>query len=145
MAKLSANGRELLRLEFVTCRRAYMESGWLLENYGTGWHRYAKLKDGVDPVAHSKGAVEARARFDARRPAFAEYRRALVKAAPLEFRMQLHTAISHCPGDADGIYTTVGEDARLGWDEVKELCDLWDKAEAEREALEAAKAEVVCN
>lgn len=46
MAKLSAHGSELLRLEYPTSTKCLMSDGWLLVNRGgTGWKRIRKYGD----------------------------------------------------------------------------------------------------
>lgn len=135
MAKLSANGRELLRLEFIGYRRAYMESGYILVNYGHGWTRDAKLKPGVDPVAYAESRRAKREELNRTRPCYAEYRDALVKAVRLEHRGKLNNAIDLLPGDPDGVWSECHEEMEIDQNMCADLCRLYAAAEAEAKAL----------
>ena len=54
MAKLSAHGREIGRIQYTTQMRAYMSDSAVLVNSGSGWKLKGKLRAGLTPESAFK-------------------------------------------------------------------------------------------
>lgn len=136
MAKLSAHGEELLRLEFTTYRLAYMSDGQALRNVGDGWKKYKKVKDGLNirEVVQDRG--QKRLNFRNECPCWARYLDLLVDNFSLEHRAAVHTIIDMMPQDPDGCWSEIndnmGEDS-IDLETLVEMCRAWQSAEKEIE------------
>ena len=145
MAKLSAHGAELYRIEHVTYRVARMSDGKILRDNGGGWKLWKKLKPGFDPVEQARKAREFHENVTADRVWRSDYRRKMVGEFPcLEKRIMASTAIELMPDDADGVWATLDDEGTgTDLDTVVELCDLYKRAMAEgKAAKEAAELKV---
>ena len=139
MAKLSAHGQEIGRIAYTTCTKAFFMDGKILRNYGAGWKLHAKLKEGVDPVAHfQKAKVNAEA-WLAARPSYAAYKKELHSLAGQCNRAKLHMAVELMPDDCDGVWSEAcdgyGDNISAGIDEISELCRLYGAAMIEQKAM----------
>lgn len=123
MAKLSAHGRELWRVELMNCREAWFEDGVVLRNHGNGWKVHGRVKKGLDVHAAVNQVREAFERGDERVPERAWFRRLLVEAVSLERRSFLYETIRLMPGDPDGVWATA-DDHHWGLtvEDCNELC-----------------------
>lgn len=132
MAKLSAHGRELGRIEYLTKTKAYFANGDVLVNYNGDWTVYGETKAGFDPVEIFNKRARLHKEFLATHPAFAAYRKALIDAGHSR-RSLLHVAIVTMPDDPDGVWAECNDmlGMNLTIDEVVELCHLYKAAIAE--------------
>jgi hypothetical protein len=132
MAKLSAHGTEIGRIEFVAYRKAYFSDGAILKDSGFGWKLHAKVKAGIDPAQAFENAKSKAAAFLRQRPAFAEYRRFIHSLAPLSRRWKLITALHAMPDDTDGIHSECCnghyDDIDADLDDIVKLCELYRAA-----------------
>lgn len=132
MAKLSAHGYELGRIEYLTKTKAYFENGDVLVNYGGDWTVYGKTKPGVNPTDAFNKRRQNHKEFLATHPAYAAYRKALIDAGHSR-RSLVHAAISLMPTDPDGVWSECNDMLGLSLtvDEVVDLCTLYKLAVAE--------------
>jgi hypothetical protein len=141
MAKLSAHGAELFRVEFSTYRLAYMSDGSILRDCGGGWKTYKKIKAGLDIRTHVESVRQHFAVVTPDRVCRAHFRETLAREFPcLETRIKVVTAIELMPDDPDGVWSTLedyGTEADL--DTVIKLCQTYKSAHAEGKAARAAK------
>lgn len=144
MAKLSAHGNEVGRIEFTTSAKAYMSDGRILKNSGFGWKLHAKCKDGVTPQQAFENQKCKTSEFLAQRPAYAAYKACLHSLAGLSKRWKLHAAVQMMPEDADGVWSEAcdgyGDNVSADISEVSELCSLYLLAIRESDALKATTA-----
>ena len=134
MAKLSAHGAEIGRLEFSDHRKAYMADGKILKDRGHGWKLWGKLKPGVAAQAAFENAKRKQAEKLAARPMLAAYVDHLRSLAPLSRRWKLVLSLSMMPDDPDGIWSGCcdGYDAiEADLDDIVKLCNLRRSAIAE--------------
>lgn len=139
MAKLSAHGREIGRIEFAHSRKAYFEDGKILEDRGHGWKLKAKVKPGITPLEAFTRARDAYAERLRQRPALAAYTDYVHSLAPLSRRWKLVLALQMMPSDPDGIWSDCcdGFDAiDCDLDDIVKLCRLHETAMHEQRALE---------
>lgn len=127
MAKLSAHGHELLRIERLNCRIAHMSDGHILRDCGDGWKKYRRVKPGIDPVEHANNMRH----FLDNPPPQVHFRKQLRKRfvaewPGLEHRIRAFVAFDMLGSDIDGIWSEL-EDAGIGtdMDTIKELRELW--------------------
>jgi hypothetical protein len=141
VAKLSAHGSEVGRVEFNTSAKVYMSDGTVLKNGGFGWKLSGKVKPGVTPLEAFEAQRQAQIKFLAARPALAVYRKALHEMAGLCKRWKLHLAVSTMPEDPDGVWSEAcdgyGDNVSASIDEVSHLCALYRCAYSEMEAMKA--------
>lgn len=136
MAKLSAHGAELFRVEHADCRVAYMADGNILRDGGGGWKLWRKFKPGVN-IAE---AVEQKRQFFANitpdRACRAAFRERMVSDFPcLETRVKVYTCVSLMPDDADGVWSELEAFGQgMDLDSVIYLCRLYKAAHDEGEA-----------
>lgn len=139
MAKLSAHGHQVGRIEFLTYAKAYCADGKILKNDGSGWKLHSKCKPGITPEAAYAAAVERQRAFLADRPMHAAYRKALHDMAGLSKRWKLHLAVQMMPQDPDGVWSEAcdgyGDNVHADVDEVCELCRLYESAMTEQAEL----------
>jgi hypothetical protein len=142
MAKLSAHGTELLRVEQASYRLAYMADGKILRDSGGGWKLHKRCKPGVDPEANAEQRRAFYANVTPDRYHRAHYRERMVNEFPgLETRVRVHTTISLMSHDPDGVWSELdGTEAEEDLDTIVELCAAYRAAHAEGEAAKAAKA-----
>ena len=144
MAKLSAHGAELFRVEFSTYRLAYMSDGSILRDCGGGWKTYKKIKTGFAIHTHVESVRQHFAVVTPDRVCRAHFRETLVREFPcLQTRIQVVTAIELMPDDPDGVWSTLEDyGAEVDLDTVVNLCRGYQAAIAEGKAARAAK---LCN
>lgn len=139
MAKLSAHGHEIGRVEYIGKVKAYMADGKVLVNYGQGWKVGGKLKEGLTPEGAFSNARDSLARLLAERPALAEYRKCILKMAGIGKRWKLVQCLQLLGDDIDGIWSECcdgyGENIHADIDEIAELCRLYALATAEGKRL----------
>lgn len=142
MAKLSAHGTELLRVEHLNCRVAYMSDGKMLRDSGDGWKLWKKLKPGVDAREH---AAKWRAFYENVTPDRfhrAELRKRWVAEWPgLEHRVRAYITFDMLGDDIDGIWSEL-DDAGIGTDleTIRELLQYWRAALQEGNEAAARKS-----
>ena len=103
MAKLSAHGSEVGRINYTTYAKAYMSDGKILKNFGHGWKLYGTCK--VSPEQAFAVAKEKQDRVLAERPMLAAYRKELHSIAGMGKAWKLHAAIQLLGDDIDGIWS----------------------------------------
>ena len=136
MAKLSAHGIELVRIERLDCAISYHSDGHILRNEGSGWKLWKKLRPGVDPT---EAALKAKARYDeklAKGPAFAAWRELVHDLCPRQWRSLLVTAVSTLQDDPDGLWSEMEmfHDVGLSLDDCVNLCRAYGAALLESNA-----------
>ena len=145
MAKLSAHGREIGRIEYLAKQVAVFEDGHLLVNYGDGWKLHKKFKAGVDPAAGLERRRVEQAEFLAANPAFAEYRRLVHEAAPASKRFALTQAVELLGDDVDGLWSELQQswggaaDLDLSLEDCEALARAYAAAGEEARARKAAQ------
>jgi hypothetical protein len=131
MAKLSAHGVEIGRIELVTRTRAYFQDRTVLENYGYGWKVKGKIKADVDPVTHYNQVVKGHAEKLDKNPAFKKWYTLIIKE-PLSFRRYLIAGLELLSDDLDGLYSELDDnpDTRGRWslEDLKEYVDAYKDA-----------------
>jgi hypothetical protein len=141
MAKLSAHGREVGTIHFLTKAKRYMSDGVVLKNIGFGWKIAGKIKDGITPEQAFNNASARAREYRADRPAYAAYRAELHNMAGLSKRWKLHAAIELMPGDADGVWSECcdgyGDNIHADINEVSRLCELYKASLREQQAQQA--------
>ena len=132
MAKLSAHGSEIGRIEFLTKTKAYFTDGTVLVNYDGDWTIYAHIKSGIRPADAFEKQLARHKEFLATHPLYAAYRKALIGAGHSK-RSLVHAAISLMPTDPDGVWSECNDMLGLSLtvDEVVDLCTLYKLAVAE--------------
>lgn len=132
MAKLSAHGRELGRIERLRYRVAYMSDGKILRNTGAGWKLWKKCNPGVDPADHW---AEAKARHEARlqaRPCLAYYME-LLHDFPLDRRGIIDEAVGLLANDLDGLWSELNDaGVELDLGDAGALCEAYSAAMQEQ-------------
>jgi hypothetical protein len=140
MAKLKAHGQELGRVAYLSTIVAVMSDGTLLSNEGHGWKLYRKCKPGVTPKQVLKGRQDRLQERLRTRPAWAHYRELLHRSAPHSERWRLDMAVEMMAGDADGVWSDVGERLGLSCEECAELSKARASMEAEAEFFKVPAA-----
>jgi len=144
MAKLSAHGTEIGRLNFTTYSKAYMSDGKILKNHGQGWKLYGKAKG--TPEEAWKAACATREEFARTHPAMMAYRKELHSMAGMGKAWKLHAAVELLGDDVDGIWSEAcdgyGDNVHADVDEVAALVRLYRYACEESRARRSEKAEV---
>lgn len=125
MAKLSAHGKEVGRIQYVAHDVAVMSDGYVLKNFGSGWKIHGKLKAGITP----ENAYQSRLSKLQNQPdeyhIFKEKLFSLTRS--LEKRAQIMVTLQLLGNDADGVWSELTDsylgpriDADIG--EIVELC-----------------------
>lgn len=145
MAVLSKHGEEVGRLEYLTFNVSVRSHGKLLRNSGDGWKLWRKCKPGCTPQDVFESRRNAMFATAAERPTFAQYKRRLHDEFPLDKRLLAHAVIESMPQDPDGCWSEFNDylDCSMDFETVKELCNLWQRAETEFDewkARQSAKA-----
>ena len=143
MAKLSAHGQEIGRIEYSTFSKAYMADGKVLKNAGFGWKIAGKLKDGISPQQGFENAKRNWEEKLALRPCFARYVSELHSMAGLCKRWKLVQTIQLLGDDIDGIWSECcdgyGDNISADVDEVAHLVRLYGAAMLELKALKESE------
>lgn len=138
MAKLSAHGKEIGRINYTTYSKAYFEDGVILKNEGRGWKVFGKCK--FSPQEAYENALEHHKRFTAARPCYATYRSYLHSLAGMGKAWKLHTAVTTLGDDIDGIWSEACDgycdNVRASVEEIKHLVDLYQQAKREADTLQ---------
>jgi hypothetical protein len=148
MAKVSAHGREIGPVYFLTKAKRYMSDGVVLVNHGDGWKLHGKVKNSSTPEqAYAAQRAKSEA-FSKERPALATYRQELHELAGLCKRWKLHAAVTMMPDDCDGVWSEAcdgyGDNVSASVDEVASLCRAYKVALMEADDIRAErKAEPV--
>lgn len=138
MAKLSAHGKMIGELLYLTYKKAYFEDGTILKNSGNGWKVYGKVKPEYTPEdAYNLGKKKQEA-FLAKHPAYAEYKSTLHDAVGFKNAWKLHTAIELMYDDPDGVWSDAGDSLGLSFSEVHALCKLYSRAMKEMQDKKSA-------
>lgn len=139
MAKLSAHGAEVGRIEFTNYRKAYMSDGNVLKDSGFGWKLHAKIKAGLTPEQAFERAKASHAQFLLDRPRHAAFREHFHSLAPLSRRWKLKLALEMMPEDPDGIWSeccdSCSDNIEADLEDICKLCDLYADAMREVRAL----------
>lgn len=142
MARLSAHGAEIGRLEFTDYRKAYMADGSILKDSGFGWKLHGKCKPGFTPFEVYERAKAKQAETLANRPMLAAYRSALHDAAPLSKRWKLSMSIKMMPQDPDGVWSECcdgfSDNIECDLGDIVKLCRLYESAMSEAKEMSRA-------
>jgi hypothetical protein len=129
MAKLSAHGMEIGRIEYTTKTQAFFIDGKVLENAGFGWKLKYKVKEGLKPGDVFLHKLNYQKQILEQRPSLRAYRKELHSLAGISKRWKLHAAVQLMPDDADGVWSEAcdgyGDNCHASIDEVVELCRLY--------------------
>ena len=140
MAKLSAHGTEIGRIQYTTQTKAYMSDRKVLVNYGSGWKVKGTLKAGLDPVSAFKSAQDKQAVRFANNPALREYLKELFSIGGIAMTPRLHMTIELMADDCDGVWSECcdgyGNNVHADIDEISNLCALYRTAKALHSAEE---------
>ena len=121
-----------------------MADGKILKNRGDGWKLHAKVKPGFTPEYAYAAAKQQAEEFLAKRPAFAEFKRAMFAEFSFSERFMVKAALEALSDDPDGAWVELNDMARISCDieTVVELCRLYNASCEEAKALknEAAPA-----
>lgn len=124
MAKLSAHGIEVGRIEFATKNMAWFSDGKVLENRGFGWKISGKIKAGFTPESAYRTTLEKQKEFLDARPMRAEYTKLLLEI-PLSIRWKVLSALDLMGDDIDGVWSTLDDDydtrGRFALEDIQEL------------------------
>ncbi len=135
MAKLSAHGIEIGRIEYINRTIAYFADGQTLKNEGFGWKKYGKIKTGITPQDAFNINLEKREKIRQENAAFRHYQD-LMLDIPLSIRWQVLTAFEMMGDDIDGIFSTLDDRhetrGRFSYEDLKELADARTEAVLER-------------
>lgn len=145
MAKLSAHGHELGRIELTTSILAYMSDGHILRHDGTNWHLYKRVKAGFDPAQVFEKAKKRADEILAQRPALAEYHRQLKEVAGRQNIVRLHTLVELLSDDIDGLWSEIHDvldrNTSVSVEEVRDLVRAYHAAIAGRRHHAAKNAD----
>ena len=134
MAKLSAHGWEIGRIQYTTQMRAYMSDSAVLVNSGSGWKLKGKLKAGLTPESAFKAAQEKQAAIMLNNPAWRDYTKELYSLGGIALTPRLHMTIELMPDDCDGVWSECcdgyGDNVHADIDEISNLCRLYRCAKA---------------
>lgn len=144
MAKLSAHGTEIGRIEFLTRTKAYFSDGKILQNSGHGWKLHAKVKPGILPSDAFARAQALQAQFMRDNPEYARFHCMLHEACgSLAKRWKLYYAIEMMPTDCDGVWSEVcdgySDNIHISVEEVGKLCDAYITCTRETAARKASQ------
>lgn len=143
MAKLSAHGRELGRINYTTYSKAYFEDGTVLKNSGFGWKVFAKCK--VPPQEAYDKALAVHKDFAASRPCLMAYRKELHALAGMGKAWKLNAAIELLGTDVDGVWSEAcdgyGDNVHADLEEIEHLVNLYFAAQREAAAIRQASDE----
>lgn len=133
MAKLSAHGKEVGRINYTTYAKAYMQDGVILKNEGHGWKVYGKCK--FTPQEVYENALDHYNKFLIARPCLAAYRDYLHDLAGMGKAWKLHAAVTMLGDDIDGIWSEACDgyvdNVRASVEEIKHLVDLYNQVRQE--------------
>lgn len=140
MAKLSAHGVEVGRIEYIGKVKAYFTDGKVLVNEGHGWKVAGKLKAGLTPESAYQNAKDNLARLLSDRPALADYRRCIMSMGGIRKRWKLVQCLQIMPSDPEGIWShyCIGycdKNVHANVDQITTLCRLYELAVSEGKAL----------
>ena len=90
MAKLSAHGTELARIDAITARYSIRSDGHILRNGGSGWKLWRKTRN---PVEYAEKAIARQANLAENYPARQAYKLALHRVAPLAYWWAIDSTI----------------------------------------------------
>ena len=145
MAKLSAHGHELGRIELTTSILAYMSDGHILRHDGTNWHLYKRVKAGFDPMKVFEKAKKRADEILTQRPALAEYHRQLKEVAGRQNVARLHALVELLDDDIDGLWSEIHDvldrAASTSVEEVRDLVRAYQAVIAERRQHAAQAAD----
>ena len=137
MAKLSAHGKEIGRINYTTCSKAYMQDGTILKNSGFGWKVFGKCK--INPQEVYEKALTQHKDFIGKRPCLAAYRTHLHALAGMGKAWKLQAAIELLGDDVDGIWSEVcdgyGDNVHASVEEIEHLVKLYNDSVHEADAL----------
>ena len=143
MAKLSAHGATIGKVEYVGKVKAYCADGKVLKNDGSGWKLHGKLKAGVTPEQAFENAKARQAEHFRTRPAYAEYHRFICSLAGIGKRWKLISCLMMMPNDIDGIWSECcdgyGDNVHADVDDIARLCQLYRDAKAEADDIAAVQ------
>lgn len=146
MAKLSAHGAELGRLERIQDKIAYMSDGKVLRNFsGHGWKLWKKVKAEYTP---QQAWEMARANYENKlreNPFYADFRNAMHELVSFEDRARVMTTMELLVDDVDGCWSELNDGYNsldLSLDDVARLCNACKAWQEEARAMKAAKAEI---
>lgn len=124
MAKLSAHGNEIGRIEYVSKTVAYFQDGKILKNDGFGWKTYGTVKIGFTAQDAFNRSKENQTRFYAENLCFKRYRD-LMTDIPLSIRWKVLSAFEMMGDDIDGVWSTLDDSyetrSRFSLEDLQEI------------------------
>lgn len=141
MATLSKHGEQLLVVERLTTKLAYMSNGNILINRGDGWKLWRKVKPGINPVEYANKRKVDYSQFLAERPDYSEYRRLLHQHSFCK-RGLIQCALEMLGNDIDGLWSELNDHADVGIDveECAELARAFESCQRETKERREAQA-----
>lgn len=124
MAKLKVHGAEIGRLEFITSKVAYFADRTILEDKGSGWKVWGKVKPDRDTHA---AFAKRQAKFDAlvaACPMWARYRKLMLEYG-LEKRLLILTALDMLGDDLDGAWAELNDyGVQVSLEDIQEIASI---------------------
>jgi hypothetical protein len=138
MAKLSAHGTELARIDAIIVRYSIRSDGHILRNGGSGWKLWRKTSN---PVDYAETATARQATLATDYPARQAYKLALHRVAPLAYRWvvdstiggRAYADIETLSANWDGNYRYEPQAPKLSLEQWRELDQLYRAMGTERE------------
>jgi len=139
MAKLSAHGQEIGRIDFTVYRLAFMSDGHILKNHMGEWKLHKKVKPGESIADVYAKSVERQKAYLYVRPCLTAYRKRLHNLAGMGKAWKLHACVELMYDDPDGVWSEAcdgyGDNIHADIDEVSDLCAMYRAAIAEQRQL----------
>ncbi len=127
MATLEKNGEELYRFLTLTSNYSIRSNGHILQNRGTGWKRWKKIKE--NPREYAERLKEKHRLLDEKNPKYVEFRETFHRIIPFKLRNLVYISIQMLPDDPDGLWSSLEDyGIHLSVEECVKLCDLYNKA-----------------
>ena len=133
MAKLSAHGYEVGRIEYPSWAKTYHSDGTVLINRGDGWKVHGKVKANFTPTQAYEHVKSVQAARLADNPMYAQWYK-LIMGYGLVKRQYIIMTIETMPEDPDGVWCELTDTydyrAKMNWEieEVIELCRAYNLA-----------------
>ncbi len=145
MAKLSAHGIEIGRIEYTSKTIAFFNDGSTLINNGFGWKKHAKIKSEYTPQQAFDLGKEKQIKFREQNPAFRKYQD-LMLDIPLSIRWKVITAFEMMDGDIDGVWSSLDDSyetrGRFSFEDLAEINEARKAAAQEKADKALANLEI---
>lgn len=130
MATLKKHGGAVATFQYIMYRKCYCADGTVMKDTGLGWKITGKLKPGIKPADAAKRRRESMEKQANDRPAFALYRKEILRYR-LEERRRIEQVFDTLGDDWDGAYIELNDHwprVTISIDEVVELGRLRQKS-----------------